>query len=224
MPFNNNKPLLSSLSSPEVQLAQYLSQHEGSMSQSELEGFLFAISCCPSSRIGNSWQHQVLPNLQIQEHPSENCQLTMILGDLFLLTQQQVTNLTYQLPVSCIPDVNPIDNFAPASTFHQWSLGFMNGYLLTYDLWQSFLVTENHQEFNTAIFILGFFANRTIAEEVCQENSLGEFTKFCLLLLTKIPEAIDTMNQFCQGLHHAIINTTALEQQLSDSSRLIDDS
>ncbi|NYZ66231.1 UPF0149 family protein [Endozoicomonas sp. SM1973] len=186
------------------------------MSQSQLEGFIFAISCCPDSHIGNSWQHQVLPKVQLQDASSVSCQLIGILDDLFSHTQQQVLDLTYQLPINCIPDANAISNFLPSSSFHQWSLGFMRGYLLTYELWRSFLTAEDHQDFSTAVFILGFFADQTIAEEVCQENNLGNFTKFCLLLLTKIPEAIDTVNRFSLDLHHAI---TAIEAPSASRNR-----
>ncbi|MDE1463057.1 UPF0149 family protein [Spartinivicinus poritis] len=203
MPFNKKKSS-AHLSHQQDQLAKYLSQHEGCMSQSQLEGFIFAISCCPDSHIGNSWQHQVLPKVQLQVTSSVCCQLIGVLDDLFSHTQQQVLGLTYQLPITCIPEVSSISNFLPSSPFHQWSLGFMRGYLLTYELWQSFLPAENHREFSTAVFILGFFADQTIAEEVCQENNLGDFTKFCLLLLTKIPEAIDSISRFSLDLHHAI--------------------
>lgn len=204
MPFNNTSSAQSTLLNHEAQLVEYLSQHKSYMSLPQLQGFLYAISCCPYDYISDNWQQQVLPNLQVLEQNSSYRQLINLLNDLLHQTQQQVLKLNYQLPISCLPKFTPTDNFFTSSPFHQWSLGFMNGYLLVRELWLSYLPVENQRDFSTAIFILGFFADRPIAEAVCEESNLGDITQLCLQLLTKLPEAIDSLNRFSLELHRAI--------------------
>jgi len=131
------------------------------LSEFELQGFLFAVACSPESVDADQWLEVVANNA--------NDALTQAYLALYDSIYQQIKDRNITLPSECSLTANPSDNFGEDSPLGQWSRGFVQGHQWLINLWNAHLPAELRDDLASSTMVLSAFSSQRIAENFVQQ-------------------------------------------------------
>lgn len=160
---------------------------EHTLTYHELQGFLFAVACSPELVMPSEWMPVIFDD-QPAAYASE-AEAQHVLGQLTTLYNE--VNATVgeeqpQLPADCTIATGAMDNFDADAPLALWSRGFVLGHQWLGELWEVELPEGADDELGAALMTLTFFASRSMAEELAQEDPTGEHT-----VLTLAPRIVE---------------------------------
>ncbi len=161
-------------------------------SLSQLQGFLFAVSCSPYEIDPEEW----LPVVFNEQDPNfaNNGEANSVLDTIVAIynfLDQQVEDHKVALPEECLPGNSVVDHFEQDSPFSDWSSGFLIGHGWLDECWEG-LPDDLDEEVGSCMMVLSFFAEKALAEEYYHDyREPGEtFEDMAEAMLAEFDEAM----------------------------------
>ena len=157
-------------------LAQFLTapeRPEGTMTYPELQGFLFAVACCPEPVEPDEWLALIF-NEQDAGFADEDEAAAMIeaIVGVYNDIYEELLEGEPLLP-DCCRILTPADaNFADDASLSAWARGFLDGHEWLADIWEQAVPSELDDELGSALVMLMCFSSRELAAAFC--NNGGE--------------------------------------------------
>lgn len=192
-------------------LANFLRKHRNANALSLLQakGFLFCLVCCPDSIAPSEWLPLILEDASFK-NDEEAKQIMDCLLVLYNQMNNQILHGTAKLPKECHVLANTMSNFVDPAPIHQWSQGFMKGYVWLREFWDEIVKTDDdvRHAFDMNIIVLGVAADAhafevAFAKEM-EQNSRLEMAKDMLAIL---PAAMKILARIGLSLREKPVNS-----------------
>ncbi len=149
----------------------------GTMSYTELHGFLFAVACCPVSIEPLEWLTQVFNNEDANfANEDEAEQIMRGIADIYNEIYDELQEGEALLPECCKVLTPAIANLDEAATLSAWSCGFLTGHEWLADTWEQDIPESLDDELGSCLMMLFFFASRELADSFCRNSGNESLT------------------------------------------------
>lgn len=181
-------------------LAAFLSapaRPNGTLLYHELQGFLFAVACCPDLITPSDWLPEVFYGLSAGYRSRAEAQ--HIVGELTRVYNEvnaSVLTGSPTLPPDCTVHGDVLANFDAGAPLCQWARGFIAGDEWLAEAWDVEAPDDEDEEvgeeIDGAALVLSFFGARETAELLVREGEFGDDTLDVVAarMLALIPEAM----------------------------------
>ena len=169
----------------------------------QLQGFLFNICCTPLMLQPSGWLPVVFGNRELELESEKDTWVFKALMDLYNVINFGVLEGCPRLPAECQLASEVSDNFKPPSALHEWCSGFNLGIVLTADLWEGSVSSDDMlDEVDHIWMFLSFFADETSARDLKQEESeVGGFEDILPIMFGMLPEFMVEYAAIGRGLY-----------------------
>lgn len=194
----------------EQQLSHWLLDEAPSqtMCLNAVKGYLFAVIASPDHIDVNDWL-PIIFNENADKIPDD---ITMILAQLYNHTSDLVFDTGYTLPpVTEFSDMVEA-NFLSGHPLHEWSYGFACGV----NFYSNKLLdnlpegSEILETFTLAIMAMTYFADRTMAQEIVDNQNDSNINAFSPIMYNMV---IDLVGDFAQLVEQAAISTGQYDEE-----------
>ena len=152
-------------------VANIVAALEGTLTYHELQGFLFAVACCPEPVAAHEWTAFVFSDGDpAYASEAEKDDVLTQLAAMYEEVSAAVAERTPGFPADCeaLPDV--MANFADEAPLCQWSRGFMAGDDWLAESWDLELPEDAAEALENSVMVLALFSEREQAEEAERER------------------------------------------------------
>ncbi len=189
-------------------LAKFLASDkrpEGTMTLTELYGFLYAVCASPEPVKPEEWMPVVFnggdPRYKSEEKQAKiEAALLSVHGEV----NEQIQLEQPSLPERCTVLSPPMANFNGASSLAYWADGFYDGYDWLSNVWQSSIKGDLRVTLNSAITTMFYFSHREGAQAFCTKSLNQQLSKahWAQVSVDKLPSAMATYARIGRTLAH----------------------
>ena len=201
-------------------LAKFLASDkrpEGTMSLTELYGFLFAICAAPEPVQTQEWI-EVVFNGGDPRYKSEDkkVKIEAALVSAFEEVSEQVHSDQPLLPKCCKVLSPPMENFEEISSLAYWADGFFDGYDWLSDVWHSSIKGDLRVTVNSAVTSMVYFSHREGAREFCAKSLNQHLSKahWAQVSVDKLPSAMATYARIGRTLAHTFTHKEPVVKEI----------
>lgn len=181
-------------------LAAFLSapaRPKGTLLYHELQGFLFAVACCPELVQPSEWMAEIFYGLDAGYASKAEAQHIVVeLTRVYNEVNASVRTGSPALPPDCAVQAEVMAHFDATAPLCQWAHGFTAGDEWLAEAWDVEVpkgVGEDvGEEIDGAAMVLSFFGDQATAELLVREGEFGDDTLDVVAarMLSLIPEAM----------------------------------
>ncbi|MFC1749902.1 YecA family protein [Pseudomonadota bacterium] len=159
------------------QLAQFLvaaERPEGTMTFSEMHGFLFAIACSPEAIDPTEWLEIIFNEADANFADEDEAeQILKGIVDAYTEIHNELLEGDAIIPECCKlldPAINNFNETAPAA---EWSRGFLDGHEWLSEIWETYVPKELDDELGSCLMMLFCFSSKDLATAFCEGTGMN---------------------------------------------------
>ncbi len=174
---------------------------DGTLSNHELQGFLFAVACAPELVPPSEWL-PIVCNEQEPEYESL-AQVEVVIAELMALYNEVNAGVfegAPALPPDCSFARKAMANLEDGAPVSQWAQGFLVGHEWLEESWDFDLPDDVEKELGAVLMVLTFFSSRTVAQAYCDETGGGPVEEPARTVTRMFPGALASYAQIRRTL------------------------
>lgn len=158
------------------QLAQFLSapeRPEGTMTYSEMHGFLFAVACSPEVIDPTEWLEIIFNEHDANFADEDEAELILKgVVDAYTEIHNELAEGDAIMPECCRMLEPATANFNENASVAEWSRGFLDGHEWLSEIWETYVPKELDDELGSCLMMLFCFSSQELASAFCEGTGM----------------------------------------------------